>query len=45
MAADYFVQEQQLDVNVRFDIIALIPKSGKWQVNHIKDAFYPFDGC
>ena len=44
-AADYFVQEQQLDVNVRFDIIALIPKSEKWQVNHIKDAFYPFDGC
>lgn len=44
MAADHFIQEQALDVSVRFDIIALLCKNGKWVVNHIEEAFYAFDG-
>lgn len=44
MAADHFIQEQVLEVNIRFDIVALSFKKGKWDVNHIEEAFYAFNG-
>ena len=44
MAADHFVQDKCLEVQVRFDIIALIFEQGTWKINHIQEAFYVFDG-
>jgi putative endonuclease len=41
-AADYYVQNRNLDVDVRFDIIAILFHMGKWKIKHIKGAFYPF---
>ncbi len=42
MAIDAFVLERNLDVEVRFDIMAFTVVNEQWQMNHIKDAFYPF---
>ena len=41
-AADHFVQENALEVEVRFDVITLIGKPGGFLVKHIEDAFYHF---
>ena len=29
---------------VRFDILAVLRKHGKWDVSHLENVFYPFDG-
>lgn len=42
MAADHFIQEHGLDVEVRFDIIQIKGKPGDVQLKHLKDAFYYF---
>ena len=42
MAADYYVREQNLDVEVRFDVITLLQKGNQLELQHIQDAFYPF---
>ncbi len=42
MAADYFVNERNLDVEVRFDIITLLQKGSQLELEHIENAFYPF---
>lgn len=42
MALDAFVVERNLDVEVRFDIIAFTVVKKEWSMNHIEDAFYPF---
>ena len=31
-------------MEVRFDILAILRQHGKWQANHIENAFYSFDG-
>ena len=41
-AANQYVVENNLDVEVRFDIITVIKKGGKLSVEHLKDAFYYF---
>ncbi len=41
-AADHFVQQNALDLEVRFDVITLIGRPGNFLVKHIKDAFYHF---
>lgn len=41
-AADYFVRERGLDVEVRFDIIQLTGTPGRYTLTHWKDAFYHF---
>jgi putative endonuclease len=41
-AVDYFIAEHQLDLEVRFDIIAFTVKWSQWELNHIKQAFYPW---
>lgn len=44
MCADFFLQERNIDKEVRFDIITVLPdESGKLQINHIEDAFQSFD--
>ena len=41
-AANYYVTENNLDVNVRFDIITILKKGKQFQLEHLKDAFYHF---
>lgn len=40
-AANHYLQKNDLDLEVRFDIISVLFKGEKYQVNHIEDAFYP----
>ncbi|AMS28090.1 hypothetical protein AEM51_06265 [Bacteroidetes bacterium UKL13-3] len=42
LAAENFVEENQIILPARFDIIAIV-KGEKFEVEHIEDAFYPFD--
>lgn len=41
-AVDYYVNENQLDVEVRFDIIAIVRQGKSFQIEHLKNAFYHF---
>ena len=41
-ATDFYMKLHHIAYPVRFDIIAIVlPKEGKMNFNHIKDAFYP----
>lgn len=42
MATDYYVTENNLDVDVRFDIISILKKGQKFHIEHITDAFYHY---
>jgi putative endonuclease len=41
-AIDYYVIDKDLDVEVRFDIIAVIHKNNKTKIEHLEDAFLHF---
>ncbi|NVK51865.1 MAG: YraN family protein [Flavobacteriaceae bacterium] len=41
-AIDYYVNEKDLDVEVRFDIIAIVKQQNTFQIEHLKDAFLYF---
>lgn len=41
-AIDHYVTEKDLDVEVRFDIIAIIHKNNKTKIEHLEDAFLHF---
>ncbi|WP_435414214.1 YraN family protein [Polaribacter aestuariivivens] len=41
-AIDYYVVEKDLDVEVRFDIIAIIHQHKTTKIEHLKDAFLHF---
>ncbi|MGB7784748.1 MAG: YraN family protein [Salinimicrobium sp.] len=41
-AVDFFVNEQNLDVEVRFDIIAIIRNKAGTRIEHLEDAFLHF---
>ena len=41
-AIDYYVIEKDLDVEVRFDIIAIIHKNNNTKIEHLEDAFLYF---
>ena len=41
-AIDHFVNEHQLDVNVRFDIVAIIKNKAGTRIEHLEDAFLHF---
>jgi putative endonuclease len=41
-ALDNYVVENDLDVEVRFDIIAIIKEKNTFQIDHLKDAFLHF---
>ncbi|PTX60085.1 putative endonuclease [Kordia periserrulae] len=41
-AVDFYITENDLDVEVRFDVIAILAQNGNMSLNHIKDAFYHF---
>jgi putative endonuclease len=42
MAIDAFIQQRDLAVEVRFDIISYTLIRGEWRLKHLVDAFYPF---
>jgi putative endonuclease len=42
LAADHYVQYYNLDVEVRYDFISIIINNGHVTIDHIEDAFYPF---
>lgn len=41
-AVDEYVTENGLDVEVRFDIIAIVKQGSTFDLEHLKDAFYHF---
>ncbi len=41
-AADHYVQEMDLDVEVRFDIITIVKKGANFEIDHVENAFYFF---
>jgi len=41
-AIDYYVIDKDLDVEVRFDIIAIIYQKNKSKIEHLEDAFLHF---
>lgn len=42
MATDAFIQQRDLAVEVRFDIISYTLERGEWKLEHLPNAFYPF---
>lgn len=41
-AIDYYVTQRDLDVEVRFDIIAILHQKNKVNIEHLEDAFLYF---
>jgi putative endonuclease len=41
-ASDYYVVQRDLDVEVRFDIIAIIHQKNEIKIEHLEDAFLHF---
>ena len=40
-AADFYIQERDIELESRFDVIALLPINNTFTIKHIKEAFYP----
>lgn len=40
-AADYYIKENNINWETRFDIISIIQNSNELKVEHFADAFYP----
>lgn len=41
-AIDEYVQQSELDLEIRFDIISIVIEGEAWIVDHLEDAFYHF---
>ncbi|MDO5608144.1 MAG: YraN family protein [Capnocytophaga sp.] len=41
-AANHYIIKNDLDVEVQFDIIAIVKNQYEFTLEHIEDAFYPF---
>jgi len=39
--ADYYLNEKEIDLECRFDVISIIHSNKETKINHIKNAFYP----
>lgn len=42
-AVDHYLQENNLDWEVRFDVMAYIVKNNQWIEKHIEDAFHAWE--
>lgn len=42
MAANHYVEDNNLDVDLRFDIITILKKGEQFILEHLEDAFYHF---
>ncbi len=40
-AAQHYVEKQELDLEVRFDVIGIVLNSKEQKINHIEDAYHP----
>lgn len=40
-AANAYIQENNIDLACRFDIISILLQQGETKIEHIEDAFYP----
>lgn len=40
-AADIYIQEKEIDLEARFDIITVLKVKNGFEIDHIKDAFAP----
>jgi len=40
-AANFYIQEHDLDIETRFDVVSIIVNSKQKLIEHIEDAFYP----
>jgi len=41
-AIDEYVQQSDLDLEIRFDIISIVKTDNKFNIEHLEDAFYHF---
>lgn len=41
VAADAYIKHYSIDAPVRFDIVTAIGEKGNFEIEHIKEAFYP----
>lgn len=41
-AVDTYVMKNDLDVEIHFDIIAIVKTNNQFQIEHLEDAFYHF---
>lgn len=42
-AANEFIVQNEIDLEVRFDAISLVKMNSGWKVNHIKNAFMAYE--
>lgn len=42
LAINHYVEEKNLDLEIRFDIVAILKKKNAFQIEHLKDAFLYF---
>ena len=42
ITTDFFMQANNIELEVRFDVIAAIYQNGKFEIEHIEDAFLSF---
>ena len=40
-ATEAYIMKNDIMLETRFDIITLIPSGDEWEIEHIKEAFYP----
>lgn len=40
-AANSYIRQKNIDLEARFDIISLLYKGTEYQIEHLRDAFYP----
>lgn len=40
-AADAYIQENEIDLDCRFDVIVIVQNAKESTIEHIEDAFYP----
>lgn len=40
-AADAYIQEKEIDLECRFDIVSVLILGNKISIEHVEDAFYP----
>jgi len=40
-ATNAYIHKKEIDLETRFDIVSIVASSGKFQIEHLEDAFYP----
>ncbi|MBN4052249.1 YraN family protein [Sphingobacteriaceae bacterium AH-315-L07] len=42
-AADFYLNDRDIDMDVQFDLMAIIKTNGTYKVEYIEEAFYPYE--